>query len=149
MATCHCQKYFLAPKIHSEKWRNTNHQTNVSGITVYLNDYVHVILFCIMVSEVYQKEHSYHKWERMKEYIMDWTCSQNGETKNTCRISEEEPHGIQPFGRVRRNASVSIHQNFLLRLLLQVIWRSCNILLSTLMVQYFYKQGIGKVKCMS
>jgi len=88
-----------------------------------------------MVSEVYQKEHSYYKWERVKECIMDWTCSQNGETKNTCRISEEEPHGIQPFGRVRRNVSVCIHQNLLLHLLLQVIWRSCYILLPTIMVQ--------------
>lgn len=114
-----------------------------------MNNYVHVILFCIMVSEVYQKEHSYYKWEKMKEYIMDWTCSQNGETKNTCRISEEEPHGIQPFGRVRRNVSVGIHQNLLLHLLLQVTWRSYYILLPMLMVQYFFKQGIGKVKYMS
>jgi hypothetical protein len=106
----------------------------VSGETVYLNNYVHVIL---LVSEVYQKEHCYYKLERMKEYIMDWTCSQNGETKNTCRIPEEEHHGIQPFGRMIRNVSVSIHQNFLLHLLLQVIWRSYYILLCKLMVQYF------------
>jgi len=74
---------------------------------------------------------------------MGWTCSQNCATKNTCRISEEEPHRIQLFGRVRRNVSVGIHQNLLLHLLLQVIWRSFYILLSTLMVQYFFKQGIG------
>ena len=142
MATCICQKYFLAPKIHNEKQQNTKHRTNVSVETVYLNNYVHFVL--IMVSEVYQKECSCYKWERMKEYVMDWTCSQNGETKNTCRISEEEPHGIQPFGRVRMNVSVSIHQNLLLHLLLPVLWRSCYTLLSILMVQYFFKQGIGK-----
>jgi hypothetical protein len=44
----------------------------------------------------------------MKEFIMDWTCSQNGETKNTCRILEEEPLGIQLFGRVRRNERVTL-----------------------------------------
>jgi hypothetical protein len=49
-----------------------------------------------MVSEVYKVEHYYNKWERV-EYIMGQTCSQNGETKNTYRTSEEEPHGIQPF----------------------------------------------------
>jgi len=113
-----------------------------------LNDYVHVVLFCIVVSEVYQKEHAYHKWERMKEYIMDWTCSQNGATKNTYRISEEEPHRIQPFGRVRRNVSVGIHHNLLLHLLLQVIWRSCYILLIYINGTVFLKQGIGKVKYM-
>ena len=102
-----------------------------------MNNYVDVILFFIMVSEVYQKEHCYHKWERMKVYIMDWTCSQNGETKSTRRISEDETHGIQPFGRVRRNVSVGIHQNLLLHLLLQVTSRPFYILLSTLMVEYF------------